>query len=162
MQEELFDEQESFKDKIKRFFSALWFELFKFLLISSLLFYFKANVKNILLNQFDVMHEKDKVSLLWEQFEKSKETLSLSVKKITEYIGTASSGALAEAKVYSLEKMVSLFSGVIELGISLFWIYLIFSFISNVIQEYNKKEEQNEIANLVAKKLLPYLKKKDI
>ena len=108
------------------------------------------------------MHEKDKVSLLWEQFEKSKETLSLSVKKITEYIGTASSGALAEAKIYSLEKMVSLFSGVIELGISLFWIYLIFSFISNVIQEYNKKEEQNEIANLVAKKLLPYLKKKDI
>ena len=55
--------------------------------------------------------------------------------------------------------MISLFSGLIELGITLFWIYLIFSFFFAVRQEYNKKNEQNEIANLVVKKLLPVLKK---
>lgn len=159
MQDVLFDEEESFKDKVLRFFSALWFPLIKFSLISALLFYFKVNMKGILAQYFDVSHEKDKVSLIWEQFQKSGEELSLSVKKIADYIGTASSGALAEAKIYSLEKMISLFSGLIELGITLFWIYLIFSFFSNVRQEYNKKNEQNEIANLVVKKLLPVLKK---
>lgn len=159
MQEMSFDTEESFLDKVKRFFKALWFPLFKFLFISLLLLYFKINMKEILSNQFDLTHEKDKALLLWEQFQKSKEDLSLSIGKIADYISNASSGALTEAKIYSLEKMVSLFSGVIELGISLFWVYLIFTFISNVIEEYNKKEEQNEIANLVVKKLLPFLKK---
>lgn len=159
MQEILFDTEESFLDKVKRFFSALWFPLFKFTFISLLLFYFKINMKGILSHQLDLAHEKDKALLLWEQFQKSEDNLSLSITKIADYISKASSGALTEAKIYSLEKMVTLFSGVIELGISLFWVYLIFVFISNVIEEYNKKEEQNEIANLVVKKLLPFLKK---
>ena len=159
MQENLFDLEESFKDKVKRFFSALWFPLLKFLLISGLLFYFKINAKTILSNQFELTHEKDKATLIWENFQHNKEELSLSIKKIVDYIGSASSGALAEAKIYSLEKMISLFSSLIELGITLFWVYLIFSFFSNVAQEYNKKDEQNEIANLVVKKILPILKK---
>lgn len=159
MQENLFDLEESFKDKVKRFFLALWFPLLKFLLISGLLFYFKINAKTMLANQFDLAHEKDKATLIWEIFQQKKDDLSMSLSKISDYIGSASSGALAEAKIYSLEKMISLFSSIIELGIMLFWVYLIFSFFSNVAQEYNKKEEQNEIANLVVKKLLPILKK---
>lgn len=159
MQENLFDSEESFKDKVKRFFSALWFPLLKFLLTSGLLFYFKVNTKTILSNQFEIAHEKDKATLIWDMFQKSKNELSLSVNKIADYISSASSGMLAEAKIYSMEKMISLLSGIIELGIMLFWVYLIFSFFSNVVQEYNKKDEQNEIANLVVKKLLPILKK---
>ena len=82
MQENLFDLEESFKDKVKRFFSALWFPLLKFLLISGLLFYFKINAKTILSNQFELTHEKDKASLIWENFQHNKEELSLSIKKL--------------------------------------------------------------------------------
>ena len=162
MTEILFDSEETLKDKIKRFFGAVWGPFIKFLFISLLLLYFKINTKSILSNQFDLGHEKDKALLLWDNFQKAGEDLSLSVKRVMDYISSASNGALAEAKIYSLEKMISLFSGVIELGITLLWIYLLFSFFSNVVAEYNKKEEQNEIANLVVKKLLPHLKKEDL
>lgn len=161
MRDITFDTAESFKDKYKRFFKALSFPLIKFSLISTLLYYFKTNTKALLTNHFDISHEKDKTALIWQQVQQTQNELSLSISKITDYISKASSGAISEAKIYSIEKLISLFSGIIELGISLFWIYLIFSFISSVKEEYFKKEEQNEIANLVVQKLLPIIKKQN-
>ncbi len=158
---EQFNTQTSFKFKIKRFFSAVMPNFVKYGFFSGVVFYLKINLPFLLNQYFDISLEKQKASVLAMQFKKADENFSLlSPVKIGEYISSLTSTAFAQAKIVSLEKSIALLNMILD---GILWIVLIFlliSFISTTVSSYLEKEKENELANLVVKKLLPYLKDK--
>ena len=159
MTQHFFEKQTSIKHKIKRFFYACLTPLLKFSLYSGILFYCKENSKTFLSKYFDLSLEKEKLAIITENAQKAGENFSLlSPSKISEYVSNMTSSAFAQAKYIYLEKSVSVSSAIINSILWIIWICLLISLITSCIEAYKEKEQQNDIANLVVEKLLPFIK----
>lgn len=156
-----FNTHSSLKDKTYRFFKAAGAPFFKYLFLSGFIYFVKINLNTFFYNYFDLQLEKQKVVILQSYAKKAGENLSLlSPTKISDYITSLTASTFTSAKVASLEKTVNFLTSFFDTVLFLILIYFLYAFITKSLSNYKEKERDNEIANLVVKKLLPLLKEK--